>query len=197
MSYHIYQTEGFILESRPLGEANKSFLVFTKDLGMVRVSAQGVRLQKSKLRYGLQDFCHSKISLVRGKEVWRITNVSLIDNLHSIFKNDGEKMAVVARIFSLLVRLLHGEEENAGLFNVLSGFMEFFKNQNLTNENKRNAEAIAVLRILNCLGYLGDGGEISEFTKSPYFDAELLSKMSAVRRLAFEEINKSLKESHL
>jgi recombinational DNA repair protein (RecF pathway) len=134
---------------------------------------------------------------VRGKEVWRITGVSLIENLHILFKGDKEKMAVWGRIFALLSRLLHGEEKNEKLFGVLVSAFEFFKLEKLSNENKRNAEAIIALRVLNSLGYLGGGESIAEFIDSPYFTADLISKMSVIRKMAFEEINRSLKETHL
>ena len=72
MLHHIYHTEGFVLSGQSVGEANKYFRIFTKDFGMVGAMAQGIRLLQSKLRYSLQDYSYSKISLVRGKQVWRI-----------------------------------------------------------------------------------------------------------------------------
>ena len=60
MAHHVYTTPAYLIESTPSGEANKSYLLFTKDLGMIRATAQGVRLLKSKLRYSLQDSqCHT------------------------------------------------------------------------------------------------------------------------------------------
>src|SRR5947207_241148 len=110
MSHHIYQTDGFILASFDRGEANRYFHIFTRDLGMIQATAQGVRLIESKLRYSLQDYSLSHLSLVRGKDVWRITSASKLFNLHEEFGR--EQFTVFARVFSLLRRLIAGEAKN-------------------------------------------------------------------------------------
>jgi len=73
MAHHVYTTEGFLVHSQPSGEAGKFFLVFSRELGMVGATAQGVRLSQSKLRYYTQDFYYGLYSFVRGKDVWRMT----------------------------------------------------------------------------------------------------------------------------
>ena len=102
--HNIYTTEGFILKSVNFGEANKYFFIFTKDFGLIKATAQGVRLLKSKLRYSLEDFSFTQVSIVRGKEVWRITSAQKISGLNYLL--------LISKIFSLLLRLLHGEEKN-------------------------------------------------------------------------------------
>src|SRR5690349_11857408 len=72
--YAIHTTPGFIIGSRPYGEAGKMLSIFTRDLGLVLAAAQGIRLEKSKLRYSAQDYSFGTFSLVRGKEFWRLTN---------------------------------------------------------------------------------------------------------------------------
>ena len=68
--HHIYHTEGIILDSRSFGEAGKHYSIFTRDLGMITASAQGVRKMSSKLRFILQDFAYLKIDLVAGKNIF-------------------------------------------------------------------------------------------------------------------------------
>ncbi len=85
--HHIYHTEGIILGSKAYGEAGKCYYIFTKDLGMIFASAQGVRKISSKLRYVLQDFSYIKLDLVRGKDFWRLTSASKTNALESIAKN--------------------------------------------------------------------------------------------------------------
>ena len=72
--HHIYHTEGIILGSRNFGEAGKHYYIFTRDLGMITATAQGVRKMSSKLRFVLQDFSYIKIDLVQGKNIFRVTN---------------------------------------------------------------------------------------------------------------------------
>ena len=70
--HHKYSTEAFILKSLHHKDADKVYVLFTENFGLIRASAQGVRLLKSKLRYHLSDFSCINISLVRGRDYWRI-----------------------------------------------------------------------------------------------------------------------------
>jgi recombinational DNA repair protein (RecF pathway) len=69
--YTIHRTEGYVLKSSSQGEANRRIDLLTKELGLIRGTAQGVRYLKSKLRYSLTDFARVDIALVRGKDTWR------------------------------------------------------------------------------------------------------------------------------
>src|ERR1035437_4083782 len=102
--HHIYTTKAIIIKSVPIGEANKYYFLLTEDLGFIRASAQGVRLDKSKLKGHLQEFCLVKISLVKGKEVWRITGVETIERADLL--KETNKLIAIKNIFSLLLRLL-------------------------------------------------------------------------------------------
>jgi chromosome segregation protein len=72
----IHTTPGFIIDSRPYGEAGKLLSIFTRDFGLVTTSASGIRFEKSKLRYHSQDYSFGSFSLVRGKELWRLTSAA-------------------------------------------------------------------------------------------------------------------------
>ncbi len=192
MSHTIYTTEGFILKSANFGEANKYFFIFSKDFGLIKAAAQGIRHLKSKLRYSLEDFSLGQISVVRGREIWRITSAE-----KKLGLKQKEKLILLSSIFSLLLRLLHGEERNDFLFDSLKEGMMFLEGNELTEENLLNFECILALRILSALGYIGRLGDFDQFTKSPYFTSELLINMTSLKTRAILEINKSLKETHL
>jgi DNA repair protein RecO len=198
MSHTIYTTEGFILKSANFGEANKYFFIFTREFGLIKAAAQSVRHLKSKLRYGLEDYSLVQISVVRGREIWRLTSAEkrlAIKLLQG--KENSEKFLLLSRIFSLLLRLLHGEEKNDLLYSCLREGIIFLSNTNLTKEDLSNFECILALRILAALGYIGSVGDFNQFIESPYFTSELLAKISLLKTRAILEINKSLKETHL
>ena len=213
--HRIYNTEAYVLKSLNFGEANKFFFLFTKDFGLIRASAQGIRHLKSKLRYSLQDFCYTKISLVRGREMWRITGAEKITTFchscagrnpeilglnssnNSLIEVSSEKFLILSRIFSLLLRLLHGEEKNEKIFELLNSGMLFLKQEKVSKDLLGSFEALMALRILSALGYIGNLGDLNKFVESPYWDSLLLEEMSLLRIKAVEEINKSLKETHL
>ncbi len=188
----IYTTEGFILKSASFGEANKYFFIFTKDFGLIRVAGQSVRHLKSKLRYNLEDYSFGYFSIVRGREVWRLTSAG-----EKIKITELAKLTLLTRLFSLLVRLLHGEEKNEILFtNLKTGFL-FLIAENLSIDDLMNLECILALRILFNLGYLGKLNDLNLFISSETIDNLLLNQMSLHRQQAILEINKSLLETQL
>ena len=194
MSHQIHHTEGFVISGKNYGEANRYLSIFTKDFGLIRASAQSVRKVTSKLRFSLQDFSYSKIDLVRGKEIWRVTNARKITGYEKLSKNP-ESLKFLANIFSLLKRLCTGEEANTELFNYLVEIYNFLENEELGEEVLKNFECVSVLRILNYLGYIG-ASENTSFITSP-LSLAVLSQAGLVRRALIEEINKSINESQL
>ena len=84
MSYHIYQTEGVILSSHLAGESNRFYYIYTEEFGLIGVWGQGVRKLESKLRFNLQDFSHVRIHLIRGKNMWKLTDVDRISSFQKL-----------------------------------------------------------------------------------------------------------------
>ncbi|HJL55749.1 MAG TPA: DNA repair protein RecO, partial [Candidatus Paceibacterota bacterium] len=144
----LYSTECIVLGGVDSGEANKYISLFTKDIGLVKAVAKSVREEKSKLRYCLQDFSITLATLVRGKEVWRITGAEERYNLHNELKGDNEKLFTITQILNLLQRLVHGEEKNDYLFDTLSNGLEFIKREKINKDALKNFEHLIVLRIL-------------------------------------------------
>jgi len=190
MSHTIYHTEGFVLRSSFSGEANKYLLIYTEDYGLVGATAQGIRHLKSKLRYSLQDLSYSNISLVRGKDVWRITSAeSHVDN-KSI--TDNLIRTTLSRVFALVRRLVHGEEKDARLFGVLKNGYLFLQHKGLNEQEISNLEIVLILQILNVLGYLDAPEKYLQFIKSDIFSTNLLSEIDEVKNGAINVINDTL-----
>ncbi len=195
--HHIYHTEGIILGSRSFGEAGKYYDIFTRELGMVRATAQGVRKISSKLRYVLQDFSYIKVDLVRGKDIWRVTSASKTNELENITKNP-EVFKIIFNVSRLLKRLLQGEEKNEELFiDLLKGFSLFDKfNENASVDYLENAEMYVVLKILHHLGYIGGDKNISDLIVSPIAE-EMFENVIIHKRIVLAEINKALGETQM
>lgn len=133
MSYHIYTTKGIVLSARPLREADRVYSILTRDFGLIRASATGVRKEASKLRGSLEPFILANISLVRGKEFWRITSA---EPLRPIPATAG-----IGRPLALLERLVQGEAAHPELFEIVE--------KHLFSE-----ETTLVAHLLHHLGYL-------------------------------------------
>ncbi len=194
MSHHIYQTEGFVVGSRNIGEANKVIFIFTKDLGLIAASAQGVRLLKSKLRYSIQDYSYSKVSLVRGREVWRLTSAALVEKLLS---QRNQISLVFARGLSLVKRLVNGEEKNEALFDVLRSASVFLRHPDSESISEDYFECILMIRILHTLGYIQAVEELADFIKDNSWNAEIVDRVKEFRVLMIAQINQALQASQL
>lgn len=192
--HHIYHTEGIILGSKNYGETGRYYSIFTRDLGMIYASAQGVRKMSSKLRFVLQDFAYIKVDLVQGKDFWRVTSASKTNELGELCKNRGT-FEVVSNITNLLKRLLAGVEKNELLFSDLINGLSILEKVEI-KEDLRNIEAVIVLRILNNLGYIGGNEVLQNLIKSP-FEENLIFEVSKSRSQVLHQINKALKETHL
>ena len=200
--HHIYHTEGIILDSRNFGEAGRRYSIFTRDLGMISATAQGVRKMSSKLRFVLQNFAYLKIDLVAGRNIFRITNASKTNKLEQITKQP-EKFRILANIARLLKRLLAGVEPNEALFTDFVRGLSVLEKISVQDGpasrqggDWRNIEIIIVLRILDNLGYIGGEDFLQNLIKSP-FEENLILEISKSRAQALRQINKALQETHL
>jgi len=131
--YAIYETEAFILESSGRREADRIFSLYTEEFGMIRASAIAVRKMQSKLRSHLTDFSLVSVSLVRGKETWRITSARRVI--------DAPRHLIQPLL--LIKRLVHGEMAQPKLFSLLRDSYE-----------KKMPETFTVINILKELGYV-------------------------------------------
>ena len=153
---------------------------------MIGAIAQGTRLEKSKLRFHIQDFSFSNVSVVRGKEVWRLTGA------HEIEKSRKPNILDI-KILKLLKRLVHGEEKNEKLFEIVE---EIYKTEKKENDYEA-MECLAVLRILSTLGYIRNNDKIKTFLESTTFDEDLIGQIKKDKKDIVKVINSALAESQL
>jgi DNA repair protein RecO len=118
-----------VLSERPVREADRIYSILTRDLGLVRATALGVRKENSKLRGSIEPISLSDVSLVRGKESWRLTSAEFI------------KKFTKSRPLALLENLVAGEAVHPELFEAVEKYLE-------------SDEITLVSRIMFHLGYL-------------------------------------------
>lgn len=198
----IFHTTGFILGHEDRGEASRFISIFTKDFGLIRALAQGVREQKAKLKFSLQDFSWTHLDLVMGREFWRITSASRIDFL--LWLPEKELIFdLITKITLVVKRFCQGEEKNEGIYNLLEILFLFLEKEKdiITEIEIKNLEIFFVWRILFQLGYIGDKNTLafSAVYQKDFFtiDGKLLLLIASHRRELIKEINQAFQESHL
>ena len=198
--YNVYTTPGFIIDSRNYGEAGKILYIFTRDFGLIQAIAQGIRLEKSKLRYFVREHSSGIFSVIRGKEYWRLTNAQEAGRQELGAWSTGKgSREIMAKISLLLRRLLHGEEANMSLFDYLAALKQYLDKPEWKYEsNSFDAlESLTVIRILHSLGYVDSDHVLGFCFQSRSINSDLLSEVSSKRVIINQHINKALRESHL
>jgi DNA repair protein RecO len=200
VSHHIYHTRGIVIETLNVREANKSYWIFTRDLGMILALAQGVRLSVSKLRFSLQPLSIAEISLVRGRNGWRVVNAREISNIYWKIKDSAQSVTMFSRVLRLIRRLVVGEEKNQELFGRLfEGLMylsDGLNDKTPTTKQIMNLEFILLLQVLYTLGYFAPPTDLL-WCINDALSPEMVENMSTFRRKAIVHINASIKETQL
>ncbi|MCH7529817.1 recombination protein O N-terminal domain-containing protein [Patescibacteria group bacterium] len=193
----MHTTEGFVIGGIDTGESHRYLSLLTKEFGLIRAVARSVRVEQSKLRYNLQDLACVDISLVRGREVWRITGAKERYNTYWELRDQKKKCALLAQVTVLLRRLLAGEEKNERLFSIISNGIAFLRNEKLNDNELKLFEYLIILRILHSLGYIGKVAQTDPLVSSELFKRNMLTAVALVQTAVVRGINKALKESHL
>jgi DNA repair protein RecO len=198
MSHHIYQTRAFIIDSIDTGEANKLLTIFTEDLGLMRVAAQGVRLMKSKLRPSIQNYSFSKVSLVKGKEYWRLTNA---DKLISLY---DKRIPLLTRKFMIRVllfirRMTPVDVKHSEIFKLIADLYTFLLEHKVfvSEDNIDSIECLSTLRILDMLGYGNDNVELKALSSGVEWNEEIINQSTPLKVQIETHIRSALESSHL
>jgi len=150
MSYHMYTTEALVCGAYNNNGADRSYLLFTEQLGMIYATARSVREERSRQRYALQEFSCVTVSLIRGKSGWRIGSVDSLENFYHATTTRSMRGAIV-RIVKIVRQYIQGEEIHPQLYRECTSGLR------ACLQSKDNIDAIATTvtaRLLYQLGYI-------------------------------------------
>lgn len=125
---------------RPSGEAAAVLTLFTRDLGLIQVTARGIRFERSKLRYHVQLYNFAEVTLVPGKEYY-----VLIGAVHSQ-RCKGANIRSLAHVSTLLSRFLGEYDPHPELYDGIMALLE--------GGEHRELDTALSLRTLELLGYI-------------------------------------------
>ena len=149
----LHTTEAFVLGSIPQGESNRVFRLFTKEFGYLYAHGQGVRDVRNRNRFALTTGQHIRVTLVRGRETWRITGAqSLAPAAEARDMHTRARAAQVRKLFSLCASLAPRETRSDDLYRLLTAVRETLLH--CDTQDVRDVETIGALRLLNLLGYV-------------------------------------------
>jgi DNA repair protein RecO (recombination protein O) len=112
-----------ILSSHDVGEFDRLYILYTKEIGVVKAMGRGVRKQTAKLAGHLEPGTLSEVYVARSRGMGQITSAIALENFEKI-KNNFEKLAEVLKIFRFFTRHFSEEEKDEKVFDLLSEFLK-------------------------------------------------------------------------
>lgn len=196
MSRQFYQLEGLIIAHREIGEADWLLLVVTSDYGLIKIVAKGVRLAKSKLRPSLSIWRPVSLTLVKGREIWRLVGAEQLNRY--ALSLPAERL--FAKFGPLILRLVPEEEPAPKLYRELRTGLDYFAglaSERPDGQVLAGGELVMAWRVLAALGYASAAIGVPAELAEGEWSGELLDRAYQSRRQTVMAINHSLAASQL
>lgn len=184
MSITKYTTKAIVVEAFESGENDKNFLLFTRDFGLVLANGKSIRKLTSKLRSHMLPRSLSLVTLVLGKEVWRLVGSEQV----------SPPSLVSFDISRVIRRFIRGEGEHKFLFDKLEEIINSKK-----DFNEKNLKLLIIYITLVELGYadikvigLGNMKDYKAMTLDDLYINSILYERDLV-----SHINMAIKETQL
>lgn len=159
-------TEGIVLGRTTAGEASARIRIYTRTLGLISVLAKSSREERSKLRPHLQAGSVGVFRLVKGRDTWRVAGVSGTRNVYFLLSEKKPSQEAAARVLASIRQFVHGEGADPIFFDAMLGFLSAL--EDFPESDSREAESIAVVKMLSALGYLRADARTEFFIESPF-----------------------------
>jgi DNA repair protein RecO (recombination protein O) len=147
-----YTTEGIVLRTRPVGEADNIITLFTVSEGKIGVSARGARRGRSRLLAATQPFTHTRSMLWRGRGLDSLSQAEIIQSFRSL-REDLPRLAHASYAVELLEALVPERDPNPELFGLLLATLTYLSQADGDVKTLAKATNVFELRLLSILGY--------------------------------------------
>ncbi len=191
--YEKYTTDALVLATHEHGEHDKTIVLYTRAFGLVYARASGVRKELSRMRGALQFGSHVSVSLIHGSRGWRATGTTALQTL-TITPDHREGLVALARIYKLVRRLVHGEEQNEYLFETLLGARTHLLQNTVAIGT---IELLCVARTLHGLGYLSAAAVGAACFADTAYAPQQLEEVGRIEKDLLKSVNTALAESQL
>ncbi len=154
----MYHTEGIILKKVNVGESDALIVLYTKDSGIMRALAKGIKKENAKLKGHLEPLNWCSLGVVEGKNGERLTHATALRQWPSI-REDQQKLATALYIGDLVARYFQPGEKDASFWSILSGSFTVLEKSIFTPQTMRLFLTEFEKKLLENAGF--SGGNIS------------------------------------
>ena len=114
---------GIILSKFDVGEADRVYVVYTKEAGKIRALGKGVRRPNAKLAGQLEPLTYVEIFMAKSRGRGNITGAIAIENFMSI-KSDISALQRIFYALGILEKIISDEEKDEKIFELLLGYLK-------------------------------------------------------------------------
>ncbi len=188
----MYTTEALVCGTFNRNTADRSYLLFTKEAGMLYAEARSVREERSRQRFALQDFSLVRVSLIKGKATWKIGSIEVKKNFFMLATDKAARGGVVS--LTRFLRRFYGTQEAApALFDYIVSALECTVS---TLKEREFVEKVIQAHCFLSLGYVDEKTLPACAISSSLVDVESLYSEDLIKLLS-ESIEKAVATSHL
>lgn len=142
-----------VLGSRPLGEADRIVLLFSRELGRIDAVVKGVRRTKSKWGGRLEPFNVCDLIVVRGRSLYTVTSAQLVAMFPRL-REDREALAAAAVVCEAAAALFAEDEPHERVFALLRNALKAIDEGAAGAAVQTPLLLGALLKLLSEAGYL-------------------------------------------
>jgi len=147
MSIEKYTTEGLILKSYEQKENDLVFKIWTREFGIIFCLATAIRKIQAKLRMKMQVNRLVIITIVRGKEIWRLTGAEEILIFHS--ESNSNKKILDSENLNYFFSLENMLEKNSIISECVNRFLPIEKSHKKLFDKLKNILVLPDLDLNN------------------------------------------------
>lgn len=110
-----YSSEGIILRTRPLGEADVLATILTRQEGKIDAVARGARRGRSRLLAATQPFTESRLLIWRGRSLDSLSQAEVVQSFRGL-QQDLARLACATYCAELITHFLADREPNPAVY---------------------------------------------------------------------------------
>ncbi|MBE7010091.1 MAG: DNA repair protein RecO [Ruminococcaceae bacterium] len=148
----LIKTTGVVIRRTQVKDNDLILTLFTKDFGVIKVSARGARGFRNKLAAGTALFAYSEFVLYPGRDMYKMNSCELIESFYSLTTNI-ERLAFATYVADLTGYTVQ-EEQDADTERLLSLFLNTFYLFARWGGDLRLVKCVFELKLLVFLGLM-------------------------------------------
>lgn len=159
MAWSTFKTEGIVLSSTPVREADRRYRILTEDRGKIEVIGRGARKGKAKLAAHLEPFAIVEVEVVRGRQQSTVIGVERKEwftGIHHSF----DRRYTASLMLGFVDRATREEDRDEQLYQELRNWLRFV-NDTPAELRPLRATYVSGGFLLRLLGHVGYALELS------------------------------------